>query len=79
MIHTKIDNLRSREVYFTNWSQAHEETVKKCALFANTELPAFCALFGGIVALEVVKQAGNEFLIFFYLLKLMFLSSVLCL
>ena len=35
------------------------QVVKNVALLANTELPALCAFFGGVVAQEVVKVTGK--------------------
>lgn len=59
-IHSRVDSEAVYEIAKAiDADNAHEPTVKKFALFADTELPAFCAMFGGIVAQEIVKQTGK--------------------
>ncbi len=36
-----------------------ESVIRKVALYARTELTALAALFGGVVAQEIVKQTGK--------------------
>lgn len=38
---------------------AKGDLVRKCALFARTELSGFCAFLGGVAAQEVLKRFGK--------------------
>jgi ubiquitin-activating enzyme E1 len=47
------------EMMLGGFGDAFWPQVEQCALYSRTELTAFCALFGGVVAQEVVKFTGK--------------------